>query len=377
MQTSAKFWSVVSIGMALCAVPLRAEVLYIADGTNNVLHAYRVAENGSLAEEHGSPFPTGLNPAAIAVDVPGRLVFTLNTNVNDYPPILLATISVFRGNATGAALTKLAQVSVDTSSAALAVDPFGRFLYVTSYDGSQDNQAPIGQGPVGHLSVYRIGINGSLTLAPGSPYLTGRQPATVITDPFGRFVYTGNLPFSGQDDLQTISGFSVNGNGSLTQLSGSQFQYSDGPHAIAIDPLGRFLYSAGVWGLGLVTYKEQGTGGLTYLPTSYFPIFGGEEGPLFYENTVAVGPLGRFVYQLYASGTEVPNGFSIYRVGANGLTSVSYQPADYSNVLVVDPLERFIFAGPTEYQIGANGSLTALPPISFGFETGAMAFSPW
>jgi 6-phosphogluconolactonase (cycloisomerase 2 family) len=64
--------------MALCAVPLHAEVLYMANTDGNSISAYKIAETGALTQVAGSPFPSGKWPFAVAVDVPGHLVFTAN-----------------------------------------------------------------------------------------------------------------------------------------------------------------------------------------------------------------------------------------------------------------------------------------------------------
>jgi 6-phosphogluconolactonase len=367
MQASVKFWSVITIGMALCSAPLRAEVVYMTNAAANNVGAYHLHENGALTPLTGSPFPTGLNPAAVVVDVPGRLLFVLNTG-NE-------TISIFRINLRGNALTWLTQVNTAASPTAVAVDPFGRFLYVTNIDGTLEY--PGGGGFYDHVYSYRIGINGSLTPVVGSPALTEISPVSLVADLTGQFVYAGNSPFTGDGQIETISGYRVNGNGSLTPLPGSPFPNGQGPQAMAVDPFGRFLYAAGVYALSLETYKKAGTGVLTQLPSSSFPPNGGDG--YFDDNTVAASPLGRFVYQLENLYPDpMYPAFSIYRVGANGLTLVSKQKVEsYSAAVAVDFTERFLFAGATEYQIGANGSLTALPLLSLGFEPSALAVSPW
>jgi 6-phosphogluconolactonase (cycloisomerase 2 family) len=76
MQTSVKFWSVISIGMALCAVPLRAEVLYMANTDGNSISAYQIEGNGTLTQVAGSPFPSGKSP--VSVKAFGRFLYASN-----------------------------------------------------------------------------------------------------------------------------------------------------------------------------------------------------------------------------------------------------------------------------------------------------------
>jgi 6-phosphogluconolactonase len=358
MQTSVKFWSVIIIGMALCAVPLRAEFIYMANEDGNSVSAYKIEENGALTQVRGSPFPSGKWPFSLVVDLHARLVFTANMGDD--------TISIYRIEADGS-LEHLADSPAGPMPAALAIDPFGRFLYVTNLDGTKGD--PQGDpGAFDNITSYRIASNGALTAV--STVMTGYSPLSIAPDPKGQFIYVGNVPLP--EHIETISGYRVNGNGSLTQLPGSPFPDGEGPIAMAIDPLGRFLYAAGEWDLALNTYGIARTGALTELPTTI------GDG-LYPSNTVAVGPLGRFVYQLsfLLPNSPVYDTFSVYRVSANGLTLVSKLPADYSDAIAVDFNERFLFSGATEYRIGSNGSLTALPSPALGFSPTAMAVSPW
>jgi 6-phosphogluconolactonase (cycloisomerase 2 family) len=367
MQTSVKFWSVISIGMALCAVPLHAEVLYMANTDGNSISAYKIAETGALTQVAGSPFPSGKWPFAVAVDVPGHLVFTANMGDD--------TISIYRIDANGG-LTHLAESSAGVMPAALAVDPFGRFLYVTNLDGTKgDTEGD--PGTFDNVTSYRIGVDGTLTAA--STAMTGYSPLSITADPTGQFVYVGNVPIP--EHLQTISGYRVNGNGSLTQLPGSPFLNGEGAQSMAVDPLGRFLYAAGEFDFALDSYKiAGGTGVLTELP-AFHP--GDGFAP---SNSVVVGPFGRFVYQLGTPGYPPSNSaFTIYRVGPTGLTLASTQTAGlYSDAMAVDPSERFLYVGSTTvgngvsaYSIGATGSLTPIASLPLGFAPGAMAVSPF
>jgi len=92
--------------------------------------------------------------------------------------------------------------------------------------------------PNGALHVFSVNAStGALTEVPGSPFTAGLDPANLVVDPSGRFVYVINR---GSND---ITAFSVNGStGALTQIPGSPFPLENEPGLIAIDPTGRFLY---------------------------------------------------------------------------------------------------------------------------------------
>jgi len=76
---------------------------------------YRVKPNGSLSTDPGSPFPTG----------------------------------------------------VDSSS--IAVDPFGRFIYVSNFDSKT-------------VTVYSVLGNGTLLPVPGSPFYTGKYSLSIVAE---------------------------------------------------------------------------------------------------------------------------------------------------------------------------------------------------
>jgi 6-phosphogluconolactonase len=97
-----------------------------------------------------------------------------------------------------------------------AVDPWGRFLYVSNYFD-------------GVFSAYQIAANGTLTPVAGSPFLTGPNSGSVVVDPLGRFVYLVNL-------FDIVSGYRIAGNGALTPLPGSPFLTGFSPSSMAVSP---------------------------------------------------------------------------------------------------------------------------------------------
>ncbi len=379
MQISVKHWLLVLFGMALLSVPLRAEILYAANADDNSISAYRILGNGTLKPIVGSPFPAGKWPVSVAVDFLGRFLYTANMGDD--------TISAYRIRPNGS-LTRLGDSSTGSMPESLAIDPFGRFLYVTNLDGVG---IPEHGGTVGHVSVYHIGINGTLRPVPGSPFPAGFSPLTVKTDPLGRFVYVGNAG-SQEEITETVSGYRVGGIGTLIPLPGSPFRDGESPQSLAVDPWGRFLYTAGEYDLGLLTYQIARNGNLTNLPGSSFHAGTGYE-PW---NAVAADPFGRFVYT--SSGPEnnpINAIFSVYRVGANGLTFTSSYPAGFvAESMVVDFFGQFFYAavnivkgeyrpvdgtGIAAYRITGNGTLipVAGSPFEVGFSPDSMAICPF
>jgi 6-phosphogluconolactonase len=255
----------------------------------------------------------------------------------------------------------------------IAIDPFGRFLYVTNID--QPNPEPF--GPVSHVSAYRIGIDGTLTPVPGSPFPAGYSPLSVAADPLGRFVYVGNAG-SQEEVSETISGYRVGGDGTLIPLPGSPFRDGESPQEILADPLGRFVYTAGEYDLAYLTYRITGTGIPAYLPGSSFRLGGGYS-PY---NTIAVDPLGRFAYQASAEGDPRKGTVSVYQVGANGpALASSFISTPFFDSMVVDLSGEFLYAQTGQavsvYRIAGDGSLVPVgSPFQLGFSPNAMVVAP-
>jgi 6-phosphogluconolactonase len=145
----------------------------------------------------------------------------------------------------------------------MAMDLFGRFLYVTGFY-------------IEGVSAYRIGENGALTPVVGSPFPAGGVSGSIVVDPLGRFVYLADFDDSGKGSL---SAYRISGNGALKAVPGSPFQIELG--YLTVDPSGRFLY--GTNGGGISAYRIGGNGALT-------PVFGSPFQTGFSPYFMAVGP---------------------------------------------------------------------------------------
>jgi 6-phosphogluconolactonase len=109
---------------------------------------------------------------------------------------------------------------------AIAVDPFGKFVYTAN-------------GMTDDVSAFSITPGAStLTLVPGSPFTAGpnANPVSLAMDPLGRFVYVQNVDVN-------IVGFSIDSStGALAMLSGPPLIVPAAVIPPAIDPSGKFLY---------------------------------------------------------------------------------------------------------------------------------------
>jgi len=155
----------------------------------------------------------------------------------------------------------------------LALDPFNRFLYVSS------------PYQVGNIGVYRIEHNGSLKAVHGSPFGSGNGQLTV--DPFGRFLYTVNLG--------KVAAYRILETAALVEIGTpvSVLPAGQKGNVVKVDPTGGFLYALSEEGADVSTFRIGANGDLTSVagsPTSPF------DGP-WYQNE-AVDPSGNYLYPL-------------------------------------------------------------------------------
>lgn len=344
-----KLWSVLALGLALVATPLRAQFVYVASSSpvvfGNNVSAYSIGSNGALIPVPGSPFAAGSIPFSVAVDTTGSFAYVANY-FNDN------TLSAYRIGSNGA-LTPVpgSPFAAKGGPFSVVVDPIGKFVYVANFGGN-------------NVSGYSIGPNGALTPVPGSPFAVGDGPVSVAVDPTGEFVYAANFY-----DFN-VSAYRIGSNGGLTPVPGSPFAAGNA-RSVTVDPTGEFVYVANVGGDNVSAYSIGSNGALTPIPGS--PFAAGN-----FPVSVAVDPTGKFVYVANDGGQNV-SGYSIVSNGA--LTPVPGSPfaaGSAPDSVAVDPTGKFVYvanrgdATVSTYSIGSNGALTPVPgsPFATGAEPG-------
>lgn len=155
---------------------------YVANSASNSVSAYTInASTGALSEVADSPFTAGIGPTSVAVDPAGRFAYVANGNSGNFTD----TISVYTINPATGALSSVGATPAGRSSLrSITVDPTGKFVYTTS-GGSRTSSFDV--------SAYTINAaTGALSVAPGSPFFAGTNPSSVAVDPSGKFAYVTN-----------------------------------------------------------------------------------------------------------------------------------------------------------------------------------------
>lgn len=115
------------------AVSPSGKYLYVTETGINSVRVFSIASDGTLSEISGSPYKTGLGPAAVLVDSTGSYVYVANRTGN--------TVSAFTVG-TGGALTAIAgsPFATGTTPVALAEDKSKGCVAVVNQGGSPDLQ---------------------------------------------------------------------------------------------------------------------------------------------------------------------------------------------------------------------------------------------
>ena len=184
------------------------------------------------------------------------------------------------------------------------------------------------------VSGFSIKIDGTLTELAGSPYAAGASPRSMAMTSAGKFVY---VPNPNQIWAYTVSA------GVLNRMSGAPFTFRSAappmPHDIALDPGGRHAYTANENTSDVSVFAiNETTGVLAEIAGSPFPAGSGA-----YE--VEIDPTGKFVYvaNIYSENISVFN-----RDAATGaLAEIAGSPfatgsAPYSMDLA--PSGKFLYA---------------------------------
>jgi|HubBroStandDraft_1064217.scaffolds.fasta_scaffold00233_11 6-phosphogluconolactonase len=238
-----------------------------------------------------------------------------------------STVSMYTVNSCTGSLTATAPPAVATGAngfgaEGLAVDPAGRFAYVANLMSNAADDA----------TVAMFTINSSTgVLTPTTPATvpTGYFPQGIAIDPSGRFVYTAN------SDDNTVSMFTINSStGVLTPTAPAAVAAGSSPGFMTVHPSGKFAYASNQDDDTISMYTiNSSTGVLTPTTPAAVPAGSSPFG-------VTVDPSGKFAYvpDAYSqpnntvwqftvdavTGVLSPNGAA---TSGNGSTSVAVDPS--------------------------------------------------
>jgi 6-phosphogluconolactonase len=289
--------------------------------------------------------------------------------------LLGTTVSMFTVDSCTGSLNVTTPATVPTGSSQgqigaenMVADPSGRFVFVANLVSNATDAATI--------SMYTVNSStGVLTPTTPATIPTGFFPQGIAIDPAGKFVYTAN------SDDNTVSMFTINQTtGVLAPTTPAAVPTGWSPSSVTVHPSGKFAYAANQDDDTISMYTiDPNTGVLTptspaTVPTGFSP-FG-----------VTVDPSGKFAY--------VPNAYDFRNVVSQytidpvtgvltpntpSTVTTGNQPTD----VAVDPSGKFAYvvnrsdSTVTMYKIDtSSGNLTPNGTASAGITPFRITFDP-
>jgi 6-phosphogluconolactonase (cycloisomerase 2 family) len=295
------------------AVDPKGRFAYAVNVANDTISAYAIDGNtGALTPLPGSPFPqdptlSGERPVSVAIDPSGVFVFVAN--------YYFRTIRAYRIDQNTGALSQVpgSPFPAGINPESVTVDLNGQFVYVANgYHG--------GNGTVSAYSIDRG--SGSLTPVPGSPFAVPiggfPSPGSVPCSVTVHATASGQVLYVADAWQNYIWEYNIDEtNGALVPSSTSHFSMPGGPYSIRSDSHRQFIYASNSYpsySTGSVAgYAiDEATGSLTAVPGSPFP---GGSVPV----GLAVDPKGRFAFTANqgSSSNNYAGTVSAYTIDAN------------------------------------------------------------
>lgn len=174
--------------------------------------------------------PVGNNPTGVAVSRVGNLVYIIDQERPATGPANGVLLAFSQDPASGALTPVVGPVSngfkVGTAPSAIAVDPGGRFIYVTDQATNQ-------------LYGFSVATGGVPEPFVAGPSTTGLFPLGLTVDPRGKFLYVANF------GSRTVSAYAIDTATGVPSSAGGETSVATGPTCVTIEPaLGIYLYTS-------------------------------------------------------------------------------------------------------------------------------------
>jgi 6-phosphogluconolactonase len=362
-KAAALFLVCASMAMWVSCGSTSSRYLYAAIPASNQIVVYREDPNsGILTQLAGSPISAGSAVESIVIHPSKKFLFAANAGEGD--------VSLFTIAATGALNEVTPRTPVGTSPTVLAMDSAGSFLYV---------------GNSGSLNISVFAINAKSnppTLTPvtvppgspgfpGSPFSIGMSPINMKVSPSGGFLYV-----TGTGTPGLIEAFSLN-QGVPSVVSGTPFVTGNGPYGLTISSSGGFLYTGNKLDNSISEFTINADGSLTQFSNS--PIGEQYAGPI----SLLIDKSGKYMYVANQGSSNL----AAFSIGSDGaltlLTNSPFGTGAQPSVLAIDPGGKYLFVGnqtsPAVHSFSldtGNGTLTSVSTYTLPGAPTSIAVTP-
>jgi 6-phosphogluconolactonase (cycloisomerase 2 family) len=328
--------------------------LYAAIPASNEIVVYREDPNsGILTQLAGSPITAGPAVQSIVIHPSNKFLLAANTGEGD--------VSLFTISTTGGLNEVTPRTVVGTAPTLLAMDSAGTFLYV---------------GNSGSLNISVFAINAgtsppTLTQVAGSPFSIGMSPINIEVSPSGGFLYV-----TGTGSPGFIEAFSLN-QGVPSVVSGTPFFTGTGPYGLAVASSGGFLYTANKLDNSISEFTINSDGSLTQFSNS--PIGEQYSGPV----ALLIDKSGKYMYVANQGSTNL----AAYSIGSDGaltlLTNSPFATKAQPSVIATDSGGKYLFVGNQSSPVvqsfsvdTSSGTLTSVNTYSLPGTPTSIAVTP-
>ncbi len=318
----------VGLGMTACSRDYTLGYLYVTAARTALISAYSIDfQSGALQQLSDSPVPsssgqTNANPVALVSSPNGLYLYVVNHDVSSIAQFDIGTDGKLYQQTTTNVVSNAGGSIVGSFPTSAAIDPSGRFLFVTFTFQNGFTTARPGPGGVAIFPITAgTGALGAALVNPATqaPYFpVGFNPVGVFVNPQvnlptapnpgGGFMYVVDQDRTGGVAQGILYVFTYTAAGALTALpvtittpnvvasdAGTTanpvlgFKAGTTPGAIAVDPTGRFLYISDEATNQLGAFLQTSSG----VPT---PLISGPFTTGLFPIGVTVDPRGEYVY---------------------------------------------------------------------------------
>jgi len=277
------------LGLSACTRDYTVAYVYMttAKTSPGLIDQYAVDYESGALTPIGTPIAAGNDPVTLVAAPNGLFIYVLNQ--------LDSTVQEFAVQGNGSLASKGVSPIAGTLPTAVAIDPAGKFLYVTfTYQAGYSASKP---GP-GGVAIFPVNADNSLGTV--STVNVGNNPVGVTVSYFNHFVYV--LDQEPPPNVPIILAFAQNpSTGALTAIPGPTATIVAGktvatgfaagvvPSAIAEEPTARFVYVTDQAANQLIGYVVLSSGALS-------PMVNGPFSTGLFPVNLTIDPRGRLLY---------------------------------------------------------------------------------
>jgi 6-phosphogluconolactonase (cycloisomerase 2 family) len=256
-------------GPSAAAIDSSGNYLLVSNTFSQDVSVFAIGSGGAaLSPVQGSPFPAGPGPTDLKI-TSKNFVYVAIPNIEK--------VEAFSLNPSNGFLTASSQPPVTAGAGlnAIAIDPAGQFLYTANT--SDKTFGTVSAFTIDQSSGDLTEIQGSPYCSTPGCTGAGSFPGTLAVDPSGKFLYVSTPGSSSSIWGFTIAPAT----GQLAPVANSPFSLSAGTLFLIMEPNGKFFYIGNQSGPNIAGYSyDPSTGALTAIVGSPFSTGTGAGGML-------------------------------------------------------------------------------------------------